>query len=103
MKKGDREEEFYYAPTKVKGLKAKGSKKEKSAGIKHNMETFRLFDALKLEAPMTIAEVEPVMGKLEAQLEDYNAKVKVWEKERAEGKPAQTEEAPKEEEEKTEE
>merc|ERR1719487_119780 len=86
LKKGDRDEEFYYAPTKTKGLKQKGAKKEKSQGIKHNMETFKLFDALKLDAPMMLSDVAPVMGKLEAQLEDYKEKVKVWEKERAEAK-----------------
>merc|ERR1711915_112241 len=54
--KRDDEEEFYFAPTKAK--KSKGKQKgPKSEGgekpIKHNAETFRLFDRLKLDAPIT--------------------------------------------------
>merc|ERR1712106_799116 len=56
MKKGDRDQEYYYAPTK----KGKAAKKAKGAGedkskkpIKHNAETFKLFDSLKLDAPIT--------------------------------------------------
>merc|ERR1711957_257830 len=49
MKKEDRDQEYYYAPTK----KGKAAKKVKGAGedafkkpIKHNAETFKLFDSL---------------------------------------------------------
>merc|ERR1711972_282807 len=54
LKKEDRDE-FYLMPT-AKGKKGKakkqGSKAEGSAKpIKHNAETFRLFDQLKLDAP----------------------------------------------------
>jgi len=99
LKKNDREEEYFYAPTKVKGLKQKGKKEEKK-NIKHNVETFRLFDALKLDAPITVSDVPPVLEKLEAQLADYQAKVKVWEKDRAEGKNKKEEAAADEEEKK---
>merc|ERR1712113_1096441 len=80
VKKGD-EEEFFMMPTKVK--KSKGKKSGKAEGsakpIKHNAETFRLFDQLKLNAPITTDEVPALLTKLEEQLADYQNKVKVWE------------------------
>jgi len=83
LKKGDREEEFYYAPTK--GKKAKGKKKEESGKgktIKHDAATFQLFDQLKLDAPLSTDQCPDLVVKLEAQLEDYNNKVKEWEQNR---------------------
>merc|ERR1712050_540044 len=79
-KKGE-EEEYYMMPAKGKKSKAKkGGKAEGSAKpIKHNAETFRLFDQLKLDAPITTDEVPALLEKLEAQLTDYQEKVKVWE------------------------
>merc|ERR1712039_361878 len=87
-KKEDRDE-FYFIPTaKKKGKsKNKGAKAEGSAKpIKHNAETFRLFDQLKLDAPITTDDIPAILEKLEAQLVDYNAKVKVWEQKREEMK-----------------
>merc|ERR1712039_363450 len=66
--------------SKNKGGKAEGSVKP----IKHNAETFRLFDQLKLDAPITTDDVPALLEKLEALLEDYNAKVKKWEETKAE-------------------
>merc|ERR1712151_564747 len=57
-----------------------------SKPIKHNAETFRLFDQLKLDAPITTDEIPGLLEKLEAQLVDYNAKVKQWELKREEMK-----------------
>merc|ERR1712050_817201 len=88
VKKEDRDE-FYFAPTKGKKGKSKqkGAKSEGSSKpIKHNAETFRLFDQLKLDAPITTEEIPAILEKLEAQLEDYNAKVKEWELKRKEMK-----------------
>merc|ERR1712113_1328139 len=81
MKKEDRDEEFYMMPLKGKKSKAKkGGKAEGSAKpIKHNAETFRLFDQLKLDAPITTDEVPALLEKLEAKLADYQEKVRVWE------------------------
>merc|ERR1712194_811731 len=80
MKKED-EEEYFMAPSKAKKGKAKkGGKAEGSAKpIKHNAETFRLFDQMKLDAPITTDEVPALLEKLEAKLADYQAKVKAWE------------------------
>jgi len=87
-KKEDRDE-FYYVPTakkkgksKNKGGKAEGSSKP----IKHNAETFRLFDQLKLDAPITTDDIPATLEKLEAQLESYKEKVKEWEEKRDEMK-----------------
>merc|ERR1712185_211609 len=52
-----------------------GSKKP----IKHNAETFKLFDTLKLDAPITVADIPPILEKLDQQMEEYAAKVKDWE------------------------
>merc|ERR1712203_291904 len=81
MKKEDRDDEYYMMPSKAKKSKSKkGGKAEGSAKpIKHNAETFRLFDQLKLDAPITTDEVPALLEKLEAQLADYQQKVKVWE------------------------
>merc|ERR1719373_1071761 len=87
-KKEDRDE-FYFVPTAKKKSKSKnkGGKSESGAKpIKHNAETFRLFDTLKLDAPITTDEIPALVEKLEAQLECYKEKVKEWEKNRDEMK-----------------
>merc|ERR1711948_14962 len=89
MKKEDRDEEYYYAPTAKgkKGKKAKGAKAEGSAKpIKHNAETFRLFDQLKLDAPITTDEVPALLEQLQEKLADFQQKVKVWEETKEEQK-----------------
>lgn len=80
--KENREEEFYYAPTaaKKKGKsKNKGGKEGVSKPIKHNAETFKLFDQLKLNAPITTQDIPATLEKLEEQLESYKEKVAAWE------------------------
>merc|ERR1712060_91764 len=86
-KKGE-EEEYYMMPAKGKKAKGKKSTKADSSAkpIKHNAETFRLFDQLKLDAPITTDEVPALLEKLEAQLADYQQKVKVWEETKEEQK-----------------
>merc|ERR1712232_419453 len=81
-KKEDRADEWYFCPTKKKG----GPKKGKASGdeskkkpIKHNAETFKLFDTLGLEAPITVADVPPLLEKLEKNMETYQEKVQAWE------------------------
>merc|ERR1719356_1378168 len=89
LKKEDREEEFYFVPTaKKKGKsKNKGSKEGGSSKpIKHNAETFRLFDKLKLDAPITTDDIPAIVEKLEEQMEMYKGKVKEWEEKRDEMK-----------------
>merc|ERR1712203_600474 len=88
MKKEDRDDEYYMMPSKAKKNKGKkGGKAEGAAKpIKHNAETFRLFDQLKLDAPITTDEVPALLEKLEAQLADYQQKVKVWEETKEEQK-----------------
>merc|ERR1712110_512685 len=90
MSKKEDREEWYYAPTakgkkgskKSGGAKGEGSKKS----IKHNAETFRLFDQLKLDAPITTDDIPPLLEKLEEQLVKYQEKVKVWQEKREEMK-----------------
>merc|ERR1719258_766772 len=88
QKKKDRDEEFYFAPTAKgkKGKTNKDKKKDSAKSIKHNAETFRLFEKLKLNAPITTEEIPDLLTKLEAQKEDYEAKVKEWELKRGEMK-----------------
>ena len=88
VKKEDRDE-FWFAPLKgkkAKGKKSGGAKEGGSKPIKHNAETFKLFDSLKLDAPITTDDIPAIMEKLEAQLADYNGKVKEWEEKREEMK-----------------
>merc|ERR1712100_314200 len=83
MKKEDRDEEMYLMPTKKKGgKKSKGGSASADTSkkpIKHNAETFKLFDSLKLDAPITVAEIPALVTKLEEQKEMYEQKVKDWE------------------------
>merc|ERR1712226_1599834 len=82
--KKDEREEFYLEPT-ARGKKSK-SKAKKDEGstkpIKHNAETFQLFDKLKLDAPITTDDVPALLEKLEAKLVEFNNKVKNWEEQR---------------------
>merc|ERR1711920_503583 len=68
--------------------KQKTSKSDASGNkpIKHNAETFRLFEKLKLDAPITTDDIPGTLEKLEAQLEDFKEKVKKWEATRDEQK-----------------
>merc|ERR1712066_624182 len=54
--------------------------------IKHNAETFRLFDQLKLDAPITTGDIPGTLEKLEEKLEMYKVEVKDWEEKREEKK-----------------
>merc|ERR1719253_748802 len=85
LKKADREEEFFFAPTKKK-KDAKSKAKKESNAIKHNVETFKLFSELKLDAPITTDEISPLIEKLEAQMETYKAKIQEWTEKREEMK-----------------
>merc|ERR1712187_477514 len=90
MKKEDRDEEYYYAPS-AKGKKGKAKKGANADGssakpIKHNAETFRLFDQLKLNAPITTDEVPALLEQLQEKLADFQQKVKVWEETKEEQK-----------------
>merc|ERR1712039_970575 len=69
---------------KSKGSKPKG--KEASKPIKHNAVTFKLFDQLKLDAPITLDDIPPTLEKLEAELVKFEAKVADWEKTKEEKK-----------------
>lgn len=88
-KKEDRDE-FYFVPTaKAKKGKSKNKGGKESGGskpIKHNAETFRLFDQLKLDAPITTDDIPAALEKLEVKLEEFKDKVKKWEQTRDERK-----------------
>merc|ERR1712151_849069 len=82
------DKEYYYEPT-ARGKKGKSkAKKDEGEGkakpIKHNAETFQLFDKLKLDAPITTDDVPALLEKLEAKLMEFNDKVKRWEENREE-------------------
>eukprot|EP00438_Fugacium_kawagutii_P006745 Skav219157 [mRNA] locus=scaffold1574:869264:879006:- [translate_table: standard] len=85
----DREEEFYFAPTKGKKSKSKNKSSESAPAakpIRHNAGTFSLFKQLELDAPMSTDEVPALLEKLEGLLEDYKVKVKEWEQTKDEQK-----------------
>merc|ERR1712083_803413 len=83
--KADRDMEYYFEPT-ARGKKGKSKAKkdegEKAKPIKHNAETFQLFDKLKLDAPITTDDVPALLEKLDAKLVEFNGKVKKWEEQR---------------------
>merc|ERR1712032_1318652 len=85
----DERDEFWFEPTKGKKSKAskpKGKDGSSAKPIKHNAETFKLFDQLKLDAPITLDDIPPTLEKLEAELVKYEAKVNDWEKNKEERK-----------------
>merc|ERR1712194_100084 len=87
--KKDERDEFWFEPTKAKkrkGSKTKGKEAGSAKPIKHNAVTFKLFDQLKLDAPITLDDIPPTLEKLEAQLVKYEAKVADWEKNKEERK-----------------
>merc|ERR1712151_630017 len=87
--KKDERDEFWFEPTKgkkSKSSKPKGKDSSSAKPIKHNAETFKLFDQLKLDAPITLDDIPPTLEKLEAELVKYEAKVKDWEKNKEERK-----------------
>merc|ERR1712187_1053657 len=88
-KKEDRANEFYFSPTKKKGghkKAAKAPEDQTKKSIKHNAETFKLFDSLGLEAPITVADVPALLEKLEKLMATYQEKVDKFEENREEMK-----------------
>jgi len=88
LKKEDRDEEFFFAATKTKkGKKGPKTEAEQSKKpIKHNAETFKLFHSLKLDAPVTVADIPALLTKLEEQKAGYEKKVEEWSKNKEEMK-----------------
>merc|ERR1712137_253060 len=87
--KKDREEEFYFAPTKKGKTKLGSGKKGGGSGkqqIKHNAETFKLFKALGLEAPLATDDIAPLLEELDAKMKHYQDKIAEWESNREEMK-----------------
>merc|ERR1719424_1678469 len=85
--KKDERDEFWFEPTKAK--KNKGSKtegKKVTKPIKHNAVTFKLFDQLKLDAPITLDDIPSTLEKLEAKLQHFQKKVADWERTKEERK-----------------
>jgi len=87
--KKDERDEFWFEPTKgkkSKGSKQKGEKASSAKPIKHSAQTFKLFDQLKLDAPITLDDIPQTLEKLEAKLVHFQHKVAEWEKTKEEKK-----------------
>lgn len=86
--KKDRDDEFYFAPTKTKGAKAKkgGAKDGAKQQIKHNAVTFKLFKELDLDAPITTEDIPSTLEQLDAKMKYYQEKIAAWEASREERK-----------------
>lgn len=81
LDKSSREEEFFFAPTKRKGLK-KGSAK-KSKPIVHSLETLGFFDKYKVSPPTTLESVDATLAEVEKKAVEYKEKqTKAVEKEK---------------------
>eukprot|EP00397_Hematodinium_sp_SG-2012_P022141 GEMP01022922.1.p1 GENE.GEMP01022922.1~~GEMP01022922.1.p1 ORF type:complete len:458 (+),score=164.89 GEMP01022922.1:74-1447(+) len=83
LKKKDREE-IFLAASKKKAFHKK-AKTNKTNVIKHNAETFRLFDALHVKAPSTTDQIPDTLKELEEQLAKYNARIAEWSRKLADG------------------
>jgi len=77
INKRNRDEEFFWAPTKSNKTKKKTGNK-KVGPIKHNPKTFELFQDLKMDAPTTTADVPAILDKLQSMFGDYENRVKEW-------------------------
>merc|ERR1711957_1154415 len=79
---------MYFVPAKAKKSKAKKAPEGDASKkpIKHNAETFKLFDSLKLDAPITTADIPAILVKLAEQKAMYEGKVKEWEENKEEMK-----------------
>jgi len=89
MVKKDERDEFWFEPTKGKknkGSKPKEEKKGSSKPIKHSAQTFKLFDQLKLDAPITLDDIPAILEKLDAKLQHFQKKVADWERTKEERK-----------------
>lgn len=87
LKKEDRDSEMFCVPTKKGKAAKKGKAPETDASkkpIKHNATTFKLFDSLKLDAPITVADIPALLEKLNKQMAVYQAKVKNWQENKEE-------------------
>jgi len=82
--KNDRDEEFYMASSKKKGL-AKKNKAVPSTTIKHDAWTFQQFAALGMKAPNTSKEIPETLGQLQEKLDNYKEKIAEWERKKADG------------------
>jgi len=82
--KKERDEEFYWAPTKSKKDKKKAASKSKPQTIKHNAGTFEMFQELNCDAPISTTDVAPTLEKLETQLAEFHVKVTEWQQKQEE-------------------
>eukprot|EP00811_Abedinium_folium_P015500 NODE_24461_length_624_cov_2.863179.p2 GENE.NODE_24461_length_624_cov_2.863179~~NODE_24461_length_624_cov_2.863179.p2 ORF type:complete len:173 (-),score=69.18 NODE_24461_length_624_cov_2.863179:106-624(-) len=85
-KKDVRRGEYFCAPkAKAKSGAKQGAAKQKgSKAIKHNVQTFQLFEKLKVDAPITTDDIPDCLEKLDALLVEYQVKTKEFEAKREE-------------------
>merc|ERR1719453_1854266 len=74
MSKDNRDEEFFYAPTKKKQLKKKGEGGKKAKPIVHSMEALSFFNKYKLPTPADSAAVPATLEAVEAKVAEFKAK-----------------------------
>merc|ERR1712070_1288039 len=82
----EEKKETTYNKKDKKGPAAKADGAPKSKPIKHNAETFKLFEKLKLDAPITTADIPALIEKLGAQKADFEKKVEEWKENKEEMK-----------------
>merc|ERR1719159_2335649 len=73
MSKNEREDEFFFAPTKAKNLKKKGGG-AKAKPIVHSMETLSFFDKYKLPTPADSSAVPAAMEATEKKVQEFKEK-----------------------------
>jgi len=75
LAKGQRDEEFFFAPTKKKNLKKKGgSGNAKPKTITHDLGTLAFFDEYKVTAPADVGAIPKCLEELNAKVEEFKVK-----------------------------
>merc|ERR1719301_71771 len=74
MSKGDREEEFFYAPTKKKKQLKKKGPATKAKPIVHSMEALSFFDKYKIPTPADSSAIPDAIKATEAKVAEFKAK-----------------------------
>jgi uncharacterized coiled-coil DUF342 family protein len=81
--KGQRETDYYFAPTVRKGKKAAPKKAPKSKVIKHDLANFTLFGKFKVAVPTSTDDLAATIVALEKEMAHFDKKVEEWRVKRA--------------------
>jgi uncharacterized coiled-coil DUF342 family protein/FtsZ-binding cell division protein ZapB len=70
INKNDREETYFYAPTKAKKQQGQKEAKKTSGSVTHSLDTLSIFATLRIDVPTSVKDAEPTILALKAKIED---------------------------------